>query len=276
MKKIETPAELLKRLGLSPKHSWGQNFLGDDGILEAIADEVAVGPGDVVVELGAGLGHFTRHLKNTGARVLAVERDRELVPVLEKQGFEVLAANAAELEFAQAAGVPQVVVAGNLPYHLSSMILFALLEQRPSVKRGVFLLQKEVVTRLAAPPGGREYGLLSVLLGLWFDVRECFDVPRGAFHPPPNVDSAVVRLDRRTTPRAEGVDDAWFRTVVKAAFAHRRKTLKNSLSTERAFEHTDVAQALATAGVDGIRRAETLSVEEFAAITRALPKPPAS
>lgn len=268
--KPQSPEAMLEKLRLEPKHSWGQNFLGDDGVLEAIADEVAVGPGDVVVELGAGLGHLTAHLVATGAKVVAVERDRELVPVLESQGgFTVLAANAAELDFAKAGGVSEVVVAGNLPYHLSSSILFEVIAQRASVKRAVFLLQQEVVTRIVAGPGGRDTGLLSVLLGLWFEARECFQVGRSQFHPPPKVDSAVLRLDRRPKPLAE-VDGKRFELVVKAAFAHRRKTLKNSLQSHPELKDKDLAGALQRANIDGMRRAETLSIVEFAALTNSL------
>src|SRR5262249_50597748 len=151
--------------------------------------------GETVVELGPGLGHLTRHLLATGARVVAVERDRDMVHVLEAQslpGLTVVAGNAATVDFAQVAGVERVAVAGHLPSHLPSPILFQLLAQRRSVSRAVFTLQQEVVTRLAAPPGNRDYGLLTVLLGLFFDVEELFTLPARLFTPPPKVDSAVV------------------------------------------------------------------------------------
>ncbi len=232
--------------------------------------------GEPCLELGAGLGHLTRHLLASGAKVVAVERDRELAEALrglELPGLQVLEANAAELDLAAAAGAPQVVVVGNLPYHLSSPILFEVLEQVEAVPRAVFTLQKEVVERLAAEPGSRDYGLLTVLLGLRFRVVHSFDVHRSRFHPPPQVDSAVVRLDRLAVPRAPVRDPERFRRVVKAGFAHRRKTLLNSLQREPTLEGLDLAGALAAAGVDGGRRAETLSVEEFAALERALGEP---
>ena len=201
----EQPKSILHRHGLRPKKSWGQNFLGDDRILSGIARACTLGPGDVVVELGAGLGHLTRHLAETGATVVAVERDRELIPVLEAElnlpNVRVVAANAATVDFAAIAGVPKVAVVGNLPYHLSSPILFALLHQRASISRGVFLLQKEVAERLAAEPDSKTYGLLSVLLQLYADVEVVLQVPRFAFFPPPKVDSAVVRLDILPTGR---------------------------------------------------------------------------
>ena len=273
----ESPQQLLRRLGLKPKKDWGQNFLGDDEILARIADEAMLVAGDVCLELGAGLGHLTRHLVATGARVVAVERDRDLVAALEAQqleGVTVLAANAADLDFAKAANADQVIVVGNLPYHLTSPILFEVLDQAAHVPRALFTLQKEVVVRLSAEPGNRDYGLLTVLLGLRFHVEHCFDVSAGHFTPPPKVDSAVVRLARRKVLRAEVVSEARFRRVVKASFAQRRKTLSNSLkSDQQLLEGVELPAVLAAAAIDGMRRAETLSVEEFAAIERALPLP---
>lgn len=273
----EHPRDMLRRLGLEAKHSWGQNFLGDDYVLERIAGEALLRPGEPCVELGAGLGHLTRHLLATGAKVTAVERDRELAEALRRQkleGLTLVEANAAELDFAKTAQADQVVVVGNLPYHLTSSILFEVLDQAAHVPRAVFTLQKEVVDRLAAKPGGRDYGVLTVLLGLHFHVEHCFDVPAAQFHPPPKVDSAVLKLTRRPKPAAEVTDEARFRRVVKAGFAQRRKTLLNSLKSDKALAaQVDFVGALARAELDGTRRAETLSVEEFARLERCLGPP---
>ncbi len=268
-------ARILARRGLRPKKDWGQNFLGDEAILERIAAACGLTPADTVVELGAGLGHLTRALAATGAAVVAIERDRDLVAVLEESALpanvRVVAANAASLDFAQVAQVARPVVAGNLPYQLSSPILFEVLEQRGSVKRAVFLLQREVAERLAAPPGGREYGLLSVLLQAWADVSLALRVPARAFHPPPKVDSAVVRIDFLETPRADVRDPARFVRVVKAAFGQRRKTLYNALrAVDDLGDPPAIAAALERAGIDPMRRAETLSPQEFAALERSL------
>jgi 16S rRNA (adenine1518-N6/adenine1519-N6)-dimethyltransferase len=265
--------DLLKQLGLRPKESWGQNFLSDEGVLRRIAEACGLKTGEVVVELGPGLGSLTRALLATGAKVVAVERDRDMVQALEGmklEGLTVVAGNAADVEFKAVAGVEDVVVCGNLPYHLSSPILFEVLEQADSVKRAVFTLQAEVVERLAAQPGGREYGLLTVLLGLRYDVEQVMALPAAYFHPPPKVDSAVARFIRRPAPRAAVTDDGRFKKVVKAAFAHRRKTLLNSLKSDGELG-AHAAQALVKAGIDGKRRAETLSVEEFAALERSFP-----
>jgi 16S rRNA (adenine1518-N6/adenine1519-N6)-dimethyltransferase len=270
----DSPKELLKRYGLKAKESWGQNFLSDEVVLGRIVDEAMLVESDVVVELGPGLGHLTRKLLETGCRLIAVERDRDMVKVLAAQkleGLTLVEGNAADIDFAKAAGADQVIVVGNLPYHLTSSILFEVLDQTDHVRRAVFTLQAEVVERLSAPPGGRDYGLLSVLLGLRFHVEHVLDVPSHFFHPPPKVNSAVVRLSRREKPRAEIVNEGRFRQVVKAGFAQRRKTLSNSLQSDRKLAETyDLDAALVTAGLDGKRRAETLSVEEFAALERAL------
>ena len=269
-----SPRELLQRYGLRPKQSWGQNFLADERVLEQIASAAALRPGEPVVELGPGLGHLTRRLLARDARVIAVERDRDMVRVLEDlalPNLTVVAANAATVDFAQVAGGGPVTVVGNLPYHLTSPILFRVLEQRDAVLRAVFTLQQEVVTRLAAPPGNRDYGLLSVLLGLWFRVEELFSVPAHLFYPPPKVDSAVVRLTRLDSPRAPVASPERFIQLVKAGFAQRRKTLFNSLKAHADLGSPEALRAaLEHAGIDPGRRAETLSPEEFAALERAL------
>ncbi|ADO73967.1 16S rRNA (adenine(1518)-N(6)/adenine(1519)-N(6))-dimethyltransferase RsmA [Stigmatella aurantiaca] len=271
---MESPRDILKRHGLHAKYSWGQNFLGDERALQGIADALALRPGEPVVELGPGLGHLTRFLAATGAQVTAVERDRDMISVLEKEaipGVRVVAGNAATVDFAQAAGVPQVAVVGNLPYHLTSSILFQVLDQRAQVSRAVFTLQKEVVERLAAEPGTRDYGLLSVLLGLHFGIEHLFTLESRLFHPPPKVDSAVVRLTRLASPLAPVVDEERFTRVVKASFAHRRKTLLNSLKSDRTLATPEqYVHALEAAGIDPMRRAETLSPQEFAALERGL------
>jgi 16S rRNA (adenine1518-N6/adenine1519-N6)-dimethyltransferase len=270
----------LRKHGLRAKHSWGQNFLGDEDALERIARAVGLQAGETVVELGPGLGHLTQRLLNEGARVVAIERDRDMVAILRereeaKRGdtLRIVEANAATAAYAQVAGVPKVAVVGNLPYHLTSSILFAVLEQRATISRAVFTLQKEVVTRLSAPPGGRDYGLLSALLGLFFRIESLYTLPAHLFHPPPKVDSAVVRLTALEAPQAAITSDARFIRVVKAAFAQRRKTLINSLKSDRGLGAPEVLRAaLETAGIDATRRAETLSPAEFAALERALPQ----
>jgi 16S rRNA (adenine1518-N6/adenine1519-N6)-dimethyltransferase len=272
-----SPRALLERYGLRAKKSWGQNFLGDEGILDDIARLAVLREGDAVVELGAGLGHLTARLLARGARVVAVERDRDIAAVLRGELGErvvLLEADAARLDYrelAAAAATPtsRVAVVGNLPYHLTSPILFSLLDQVEHVSRAVFLVQREVAERLAARPGTADWGILSVLLQREADVSIERIVPPGAFLPPPKVDSAVVCAIFRPA-REEVRDPARFRRLVKAGFAQRRKTLKNALEAARVAEPAAVLVALATAGIDPGRRGETLTVAEWAALERAL------
>jgi 16S rRNA (adenine1518-N6/adenine1519-N6)-dimethyltransferase len=276
-----SPRTLLERYGLRAKKSWGQNFLGDPEVLDHIAALAAPAPGDRVVELGAGLGHLTARLVARGARVAAVERDRDMARVLRGELGEQIAlleADAARMDYAALArawpqpgaeGGARVAVVGNLPYHLTSPILFSLLDQVAAVSRGVFLLQREVAERLAAPPGSRDWGILSVLLQREADVALTRIVSPRAFVPPPKVESAVLQVAFR--PPADPIQDpVRFRRLVKAGFAQRRKTLRNALEAARIVEPERLAAALAAAGVDPGRRGETLTLAEWAAIDRAL------
>jgi 16S rRNA (adenine1518-N6/adenine1519-N6)-dimethyltransferase len=270
---VESASKILRSRGLRPKASWGQNFLDDEPALQRIAEAAELRPGDAVVELGAGLGHLTRHLLATGADVTALERDPDLVEALtdiRADNLRVVSANIAHASFAELARKSPVAVVGNIPYHLTSSILFELLDQRAEVSRAVLTMQKEVADRLTAPPGGRDYGILSVLLALHFELRELFTLSPALFHPRPKVAAATVRLDARATPRAAVLDEARFRQLVKAAFARRRKTISNSLKSDRELGlHEVLVEALRRAEIDPGRRAETLSVEEFAALERA-------
>jgi len=273
---MDSPRDILKRHGIQAKHSWGQNFLSDPRVLSDLAEAALIEPDETVVEIGPGLGHLTRALLDEGGKVVAIERDRDMVKALAEikdERLTVVEANAAAVAFAKVAGAPDVTVVGNLPYHLTSSILFEILDQHTSVKRAVLTVQKEVADRLAAEPGGREYGLLSVLLDLYYVVEALQTLPARLFHPPPKVDSAVVRLTRRAQPRAQVNSDAQFRKLVKAGFAQRRKTLLNSLKSDKTLATPEaLVTALEAAGIDPKRRAETLSSVEFAALERALPK----
>lgn len=270
---MDSAKAILARRGLRPKRSWGQNFLSDPGILRRIADACAAGPEDTVVELGAGLGHLTAALAATGARVVAVERDRDLAAALRGEialpNVSIVEANAVGLDFAVVAGAARPIVAGNLPYQLSGRILFALVERHDRIRRAVFTLQREVAERIAAEPGGRDYGVLSVLLQAYGTVERLFDLPAAAFHPAPEVDSAVVRFEPYPPERTPNVDGAALARLVKAAFAGRRKTLANTLKASRLIRASSLGEALKQAGIDGRRRAETLAPAEFVALERA-------
>jgi len=275
-----SPKALLEKYGLRAKKSWGQNFLADDAILDEIARLAVSRRGERVVELGAGLGHLTAHLLALGAEVVAVERDRDMARVLRGEFGEALAlleADAARLDLSRLAAPARgaeagakVALVGNLPYHLSSPILFSVLDQAGSVSRAVFLLQREVAERLAARPGTKDWGLLSVLVQQRALVQVERVVPAGAFHPPPKVESAVVRIELGTREPGSA-DAARFRLLVKGGFGQRRKTLKNSLESTRLWPREELLRAFESCGIDPARRGETLTVEEWEALDRALP-----
>ncbi len=278
-----SPRALLDKYDLRAKKSWGQNFLGDEAILDDIARLAAPRRGERVVELGAGLGHLTARLLARGALVTAVERDRDMARVLRGElgdQITLLEADAARLDYAALAAGGPLAVVGNLPYHLTSPILFDLLGQPGQVTRAVFLLQREVAERLAASPGQKAWGVLSVFLQREAEVSVERIVPPGAFFPPPKVHSAVIHVGfRPAAPAAAVVDAARFRALVKSGFAQRRKTLGNALKAGKVAPPEALAAALAAAGVDPGRRGETLTIEEWAAMERALgpvrPQPPA-
>jgi 16S rRNA (adenine1518-N6/adenine1519-N6)-dimethyltransferase len=273
------PRTLLARHRLAAKKSWGQNFRVSDRIYRAIVDATVREEADWVVELGAGLGTLTMRLAERvpEGRVLAVERDRDLVAVLEAElghldNVEVVPANALTYDLRQVArwrGEP-VAVCGNLPYHLASQILFRVLEQRDAVFRAVFMIQREMADRLVAAPGTRAYGALGVIVSAYADVASVIRVQPTAFVPRPRVDSTVVALVPLASPRIDAVDPRHFAHVVHAAFGQRRKTLRNALRAR--FPDAEVDRALAGAGIDGGRRGETLTLEEFALLAKNLPR----
>jgi 16S rRNA (adenine1518-N6/adenine1519-N6)-dimethyltransferase len=260
---------LLERYGLKPKYSFGQNFLADERFTARIAETCAASGGSVV-ELGAGLGALTRPLLASGVSwVLAVERDRDLVPALTQElahdieagRLQILEEDAKAVDFAAAfAGKPKPhVVAGNLPYQLTGPLLEKAVHASPHIDRAVFMVQLEVADRLAAPPNGDAYGALSVFAQRAFKVTRAFVVKRGAFYPQPNVDSAVVKLE----PLGVGPETDEFRAVVRAAFGQRRKKLKNVWAAIFGERGIDLSAAAARAGIDLSARGETLGVAEF-------------
>jgi 16S rRNA (adenine1518-N6/adenine1519-N6)-dimethyltransferase len=269
MSGVISPKALLERYGLRPKYSFGQNFLADERLSTRIAETCAASGGSVV-ELGAGLGALTRPLLDSGAAwVLAVERDRDLVPALAQElaseveagRLEILETDAKIVDFeASFAGRPKPhVIAGNLPYQLTGPLLEKAVHSAPSIQRAVFLVQLEVADRLAAAPGSDAYGALSVFAQRAFKVERAFVVRRGAFYPQPNVDSAVVKLE----PLGAAPESDEFRAVVRAAFAQRRKTLKNAWSGVFSARGIELSAAAERAGIELSLRGETLSVAQF-------------
>jgi len=246
------------------RRALGQHFLVDPDVVAQTIAFAALEPGAPVLEIGPGEGALTAGLLESGHRVLAVEIDRELAALLHRHDhtrLEVVVADFLELDPGTRERLPRLVVA-NLPYSTGTAILERLLEAPERVDRIVVMLQREVADRLCAKPGNRTYGALTVLTALHARVRRGFDVPPSAFRPPPEVESTVIRLDVEPAPRAAVQDESGFRRVVRAAFAQRRKTLRNALAATFGREGTE--GALERVGIDPVRRAETLSLEEFA------------
>ena len=242
---------------------FGQHFLHERSVIERILHALHPQPGDVMVEIGPGRGALTRGLVGRVGELHVVEFDRDLVAWLQQtytpDQLTVHSADALRFDFrALRHDQRRLRIVGNLPYNISTPLLFHLLDQIDAVQEMLFMLQKEVVDRMAAAPGGKEYGRLSVMIQWRARVEKLFDVPPGAFTPPPKVDSSVVRLSPHAVPPIAVADPARFETVVQAAFAHRRKTLRNTLKglvDEAGFAKADI---------DPVRRAETLTLGEFA------------
>lgn len=252
---------------------FGQNFLHDRAVIARIVRSIGPRPGDRLVEIGPGLGALTLPLLEAAGRLEVVELDRDLIPRLRTLcagagELTIHSADALKFDFctlAERDGHGKLRLAGNLPYNISTPLIFHLLNQARCIQDMHFMLQKEVVERLAAPPGGGDYGRLSVMVQYRCAVEHLFNVPPGAFTPVPKVDSAVVRLAPHATPPVAVQDEAALARVVQAAFSLRRKTLRNSL------KGLLDAAAIEAAGIDPQRRAETLSLAEFAALANQLP-----
>ncbi|MCR4301697.1 MAG: 16S rRNA (adenine(1518)-N(6)/adenine(1519)-N(6))-dimethyltransferase RsmA [Sulfuricaulis sp.] len=248
---------------------FGQHFLRDRHVIGQIIGAMALHDSDHVVEIGPGQGALTRELAARLPDFEAVELDRDLVSHLQSEipsgKMTLHQADALKFDFCRLIKSNQKLrLVGNLPYNISTPLLFHLLEQAGCIEDMLFMLQKEVVQRLCAPPGKKDYGRLSVMIQYRCRVEKLFDVAPGAFSPPPRVDSSVVRLIPRSAPPVEVKDEATLAHVVRAAFASRRKTLRNNM---KGLLSGDDMTAL---GIDPIRRAETLSLAEFAALSNAI------
>jgi 16S rRNA (adenine1518-N6/adenine1519-N6)-dimethyltransferase len=252
-----------------PRKRFGQNFLMDKNIVGKIVAAIAPRPGENLVEIGPGLGALTRPLLEQAKRLQVVELDRDLIPQLQENCREageliVHSADALEFDFSTLAqpGAPLRIV-GNLPYNISTPLLFHLIEYISRIVDMHFMLQKEVVDRMAAAPDSPDYGRLSVMLQYHCKVEPLFTVPPGAFNPRPKVDSKIVRLQPHPVPPCAVASYADFASLVKQAFAQRRKTLRNNL---KPLLDTDRIAAL---GIDPGTRAETLALADFAKLTNA-------
>ncbi len=246
---------------------FGQHFLHDPHYVERIVSAVAPRPEDVLVEIGPGRGAITAPLARSGARLTAIEVDRDLAAWLRERfanedNVTIVEADALAFDLASLGADLRVV--GNLPYNISTPLLFRMIEVRQVLRDLHFMLQKEVVDRMAAGPGSKAYGRLTVMLGCYMSVETLFDVPPGAFTPPPKVTSAVVRLRPRPAGELPIADKAGLSRIVKQAFGQRRKTLRNALKGAVRPEQLEAA------GIDPGGRAETVPIEAWVRLSNAL------
>lgn len=266
------PKTLLQRYNLSPKKSLGQNFLFDDQLLAKIANTAELTPQDEVLEIGPGLGALTKHLAQQAGRVVAVELDDRLLPILQAElaaydNVTLVHGDILDLDPAAWFTTDGYKVVANVPYYITALILRHLLSGRAKPSLLVLTVQKEVAERLAAQPGNMS--LLAVSVQYYGRVEIIGELKAGAFWPRPEVDSAIVCVDLRDRPVIEMPPEKNFFPLVRAGFSQKRKQLqKNLRSLGRTQE--EIAAALETAGIDGRRRAETLSLEEWAALAQAL------
>lgn len=272
----DTIRSVMERHGIRAKKAYGQNFLGDPGLLRRIVGAAGVGPQDRVLEIGPGLGSLTWFLSQAAERVLAVELDRALLPVLQDtlsdcENVQILQGDAMKLDLdlvcRERLGEGAYDVVANLPYYITTPIVMKLLEAS-SARRVTVMVQREVAQRMVAAPGSKAYGVLSVMAQYYAAVSVALEVPAGAFVPRPAVDSALVRLDRLAQPAADAPAKP-FRRMVQAGFAMRRKTLSNNLMSAYSLNRAGADALIRAAGIEPGVRAETLTLAQFAALTRA-------
>jgi 16S rRNA (adenine1518-N6/adenine1519-N6)-dimethyltransferase len=264
----EVTLHVLKTFDIRASKKLGQNFLIDPQVVDGIVQAAAIGPDDRVLEIGPGIGTLTQALAETGAAVTAVELDQRLLTVLEKtlEGYDnirVVHGDILKVDIAREMGEGGYKVVANLPYYITTPIVMALLERRLPLERLVTMVQKEVALRMVAKPGSKDYGALSVAVQYYTDPELLFVVPPRSFIPAPAVESAVICCKVRKAPPVEVESEKLFFRVVKSAFGQRRKTLNNALKLT-GLSSEGVGKILSGAGIDGVRRGETLSLQEFA------------
>ena len=275
-----TPKKVLNMRGIRPIKRLGQAFLQDQNILHKIVNAADIHGDEMVVEIGAGLGIMTGIIAAQARRVIAIEVDPVMVKILKEhlQGFknvDIIETDVLQYDFSSACAAfspEKVKVIGNVPYQISSPILFRLMAFRQVISMVILMLQKEVVDRIIAPPGTKDYGIPSVILSMYCQSFRVMDVPGSCFYPEPKVTSSVLKLIIREKPLVVLGDDVLFRKIVQVAFSKRRKTLLNNLRYSHlpGYSENSLLSALQETGIDGIRRAETLSAEEFGALTNRL------
>ncbi|QHA90045.1 16S rRNA (adenine(1518)-N(6)/adenine(1519)-N(6))-dimethyltransferase RsmA [Bacillus sp. N1-1] len=286
-KEISTPVrtkEILAKYGFTFKKSLGQNFLIDSNVLTKIVDQAQLSPESGAIEIGPGIGALTEKLAKRAKKVVAFEIDQRLLPILDDtlspyphvhiRHSDVLEADVHQVIAEEFEEGQDLMVVANLPYYVTTPILMKLLEEKLPVRGIVVMIQKEVAERIAAKPGSKEYGSLSLAVQYHAVAKTALTVPKTVFVPKPNVDSAVLHLDLREEPPVDLLDEAYFFEVIRASFGQRRKTLLNNLQNNLLSKDQKpmIEEVLTETGIDGRRRGETLSMEEFAALSNAFYK----
>ena len=270
--------EVLARYNMSAKKKFGQNFLIDGGVLEGIVEAAGVTDKDCVLEIGPGIGTLTQYLAEAAGRVVAVEIDKTLLPVLadtlsEYDNVTVINEDVLKVDIDKIIeeyneGRPIKVVA-NLPYYITTPIIMKLFESGALIESITVMVQKEVADRMAAGPGNKDYGSLSLAVGFYAEANTVIDVPPSSFIPQPNVGSAVVKLTKYPEPKVNVKDDKYLFEIIRTSFNQRRKTLSNSLSNNASLgvSRDKVSAALVKMGIDERARGETLTLEQFAELS---------
>ena len=275
-----TIKKIREEYGFKFSKSLGQNFLTDKNIIDEIVDGAGIEPEDTVLEIGPGIGVITYEAAQLAKKVIAVEIDKSLLPILaetlsEYENVKVINEDILKLDInklIEDEGMENVKIMGNLPYYITTPIIMKILEEGVKASSITIMMQKEVADRIKAGPGTKAYGALSVAVQYYCTVDKVASVPRSVFVPQPNVDSVVLRLNIRSEKAVKLDNEKLFFDCVKAGFGQRRKTLLNSLQKVNGVDKNIVMQSLASAGIEESRRAETLTIEEFALIANEVNK----
>ena len=272
------PGQLLRQRDLYAGKELGQNFLSNSETAKMIVKKIGISPDSRVLEIGSGLGALTVPIAQIASHVAAVEKDSRLIPLLEQtldteniKNVEIINKDIFKVDLKELAKDKKLVVIGNLPYNISSQILFRLVEKRSCIEKAFLMFQKELAKRIIASPGGRDYSRLSAVVQYAAEISFVAHIGPASFFPKPDVDSTILRFDFFETKAFSQEQEKILFNVIKAAFSKRRKTLKNSMTGgEFEFKKDFVVHALELSGIDAQRRAETLTVEEFKSLARAV------